>query len=139
MTLVDEGARTVHDVAADLIAFLETAVAAPGLFAPDVFCDLVLPTWRLQAQGAADAAALRTAGHPEPSRVTRSRLDATTTGFVLEVEEQWDARGESWCCRELIRADVREGAIAEITVYCTGDWDRPRVAEHAAAVTLLRP
>jgi hypothetical protein len=138
MTLVD-GARTVHDVAAGLIAFLETGDAAPGLFAPDVFCDLVLPTWRLQAHGVEDATALRTAGHPEPSRVTRSRLDPTTTGFVLEVEERWDAEGESWCCRELIRADVRDGAIAEIAVYCTGDWDRARVAEHAAAVTLLRP
>ena len=25
------------------------------------------------------------------------------------------------------------------TVYCTGDWDQARQAEHAAAVTLIRP
>ncbi|MFD0637224.1 hypothetical protein ACFQ9X_42305 [Catenulispora yoronensis] len=69
----------------------------------------------------------------------RSRLDATATGFVLEVEERWEQDGESWYCRELFRADVSDGAIAELSVYCTGDWDRARVAEHAAAVHLLKP
>jgi len=39
----------------------------------------------------------------------------------------------------LFRADVSDGAISQLTVYCTGDWDRARVAEHAAAVRLLRP
>jgi hypothetical protein len=34
---------------------------------------------------------------------------------------------------------VTEGAIAELTVYCTGDWDQARQAEHATAVTLIRP
>ena len=29
---------------------------------------------------------------------------------------------------------IVDGAITEITVYCTGDWDRARVAEHASAV-----
>ena len=33
---------------------------------------------------------------------------------------------------------VAEGTIAEVTVYCTGDWDQARQAEHAAAVTLIR-
>jgi hypothetical protein len=139
ITLIDTPGRTVDDLAAELILFLETGEVAPELFAPDVFCDFTAPRWRLQAHGLADAVALRTSGHPGPGRVPRSRLDATTTGFVLEVEERWEADGESWYCRELMRADVRDGSIAEIAVYCTGDWDRARVAEHAAAVTLLRP
>ena len=29
--------------------------------------------------------------------------------------------------------------IAELTVYCTGDWDEARQREHAAAVELIRP
>jgi hypothetical protein len=33
---------------------------------------------------------------------------------------------------------VTDGAIAELTVYCTGDWDQARQAEHTAAVTLIR-
>jgi hypothetical protein len=125
--------------AAEFIAYLETGEAAPALFAPDVFVDFTLPRWRLQAAGRDDALALRRAGHPAPGRVPRSRLDPTPTGFVLEVEETWDDGGEHWYCRELFRADVGPEGITELAVYCTGDWDRARVAEHAAAVRLIRP
>ena len=140
MTTTQITSQTTAQALADkFISFLETGEAPEGLFTPDVFCDFTAPRWRLQAQGRADAVAIRAAGHPGPGRVPRSRLDATATGFVLEVEERWEADGESWYCRELIRADVHGGSIVEIAVYCTGDWDRARVAEHAAAVTLLRP
>src|SRR5690348_13452350 len=93
-----------RELAGQLIEFLETGQAPAGLFTPDVFCDFTMPQWRLQAQGEGDVVALRRHGHPSPGRVPRSRLDVTTTGFVLEVEEQWDAGGESWYCRELLRA-----------------------------------
>ena len=39
----------------------------------------------------------------------------------------------------MMRAEVAGGQIAGLTVYCTGDWDQARQAEHAAAITLLRP
>ena len=58
---------------------------------------------------------------------------------MLEVEEQWEAGGESWYCRELFRADVTGGSISQLSVYCTGDWDAALVARHAATVPLLRP
>jgi len=34
---------------------------------------------------------------------------------------------------------VRGDSICSLSVYCTGDWDAARVAEHAAAARLLRP
>jgi hypothetical protein len=71
--------------------------------------------------------------------VPRWRFDPTPTGFVLEVEEAWDAGGEHWTCRELFRADIGDEGITQLSVYCTGDWDAARRAEHAAAVTLIRP
>ena len=77
--------------------------------------------------------------HPAPGLVPRSRFDPTPTGFVLEVEELWDQDGDSWYCRELIRVDVSDGSISELSVYCTGDWDSERVARHAAEVRLVRP
>ncbi|WP_405669741.1 hypothetical protein [Streptomyces sp. NBC_01530] len=127
-----------RELAAQFVAFLESGTPPAGLFAPDLFCDFTMPRWRLQARGVDDAVALRRAGHPGPSRVPRSRFDTTATGFVLEVEEQWEQDGESWYCRELFRADVSGGSIGELSVYCTGDWDRARVAEHARTVRLLR-
>ena len=137
MTLTDEALG--RELAAKFIAFLETGAAPEGLFTADAFCDFTMPQWRLQAQGIEDIVALRKAGHPGPGRVPRSRFDATAAGFVLEVEEEWDHDGESWYCRELFRADVADGAVSQISVYCTGDWDRARVVRHRKTVELLRP
>ena len=133
------GEALSRELAAKFIDFLETGTAPDGLFTADAFCDFTVPQWRLQAEGAEDVVRLRKGGHPEPGRVPRSRFDATATGFVLEVEEEWEQDGESWYCRELVRADVADGAISQISVYCTGDWDRARVASHRETVTLLRP
>lgn len=134
--MTPEAARSV---ALRLIEFLETGAAPPGLFAERVFCDFTLPLWRLQARGREPVVALRRQGHPGPGRVPRWRCDPTPTGFVLEVEERWEQEGESWYCRELIRADVEGASIAEIAVYCTGDWGSARQAEPQRAVRLLRP
>ena len=139
MTAADTAAVDVRSGAEQLIAYLETGEAAAGLYAPDVFLDLTLPRWRLQARGREDALAVRRAAHPFPGRVPRSRVDPTPTGFVLEVEETWEDGGESWYCRELFRADVGPDGITQLSVYCTGDWDTAHVAAHAREVTLIRP
>jgi len=129
----------VRELAEKMVSFLETGTAPEGLFRPDVFLDLTMPTWRVQAAGAEDLIAVRKEGHPEPGRVPRWRADPTPAGFVFEFEERWDHEGQEWYSRELMRVEVAGGQIAELTVYCTGDWDQARQAEHAAAVTLLRP
>jgi hypothetical protein len=128
-----------HALAEKFIEFLETNEVPDGLFAADVFCDFTMPTWRLQACGVEDSVALRLAGHPGRGTVPRWRFDPTRTGFVLEVEETWDSAGEHWTCRELFRADIGNDGIAQLSVYCTGDWNAARRAEHAAAVALIRP
>lgn len=136
--VVDSETRA-HELAEKLIAFTETGEAPAGLLAPDVFCDFTMPTWRLQASGVDETVALRRAGHPGPSTVPRWRFDPTPTGFVLEIEEAWEDGGEHWTAREMFRADIGEEGITQISVYCTGDWSAARRAEHAAAVTLIRP
>src|ERR1700749_5029617 len=124
-------------LAGKIVRFLETGDVPEGLFGPDVFLDLTMPTWRVQAAGAEDLIAVRKDGHPGPGRVTRWRGDPTPTGLVFEFEERWEHDGQPWYAREMMRLDVTGGQIAEVTVYCTGDWDQSRQAEHAAAVTLL--
>jgi hypothetical protein len=128
-----------HELAEKLIVFLERGEVREGLFAPDVFCDFTMPTWRLQASGVEDCVALRLGGHPGAGIVSRWRFDPIPTGFVVELEESWDADGEHWTAREMFRADINEHGITQLSVYCTGDWDTARRAEHAAAVTLIRP
>jgi hypothetical protein len=126
-------------VAERFVTFLEQGTPPSDLFADDVFCDFTMPLWRLQAQGADAVVALRSGGHPWPGEIPRWRCDVTPTGFVLELEERWDNDGQRWYCREMARADLAGGVIAELSVYCTGDWDAALQARHAAEVALLRP
>lgn len=123
---------------ANLITWLETGEPPEDLFAPDVFADITLPHWRLQADTAEGTVAIRRESHPSPGKVHVRRVDPTDRGFVIEFEERWEDQGQHWYCREMIRADVVGATIVEVSVYCTGDWDEQRQRDHAAAVTLLR-
>ena len=129
----------VRQLADDLITFLQTGKPPEHLFATDVFFDVTVPQWRVQAQGRDRAVALRLQQHPAPGRVVRSRLDQTESGFVLEFEERWHERGHDWYAREIARADISEAGITQLSVYCTGDWDEAREQQHRRAVHLLRP
>ncbi|CUR55820.1 conserved hypothetical protein [metagenome] len=122
---------------ADLVAFLETGIAREGLFADDVFVDLTLPLWRVQFDTAESTIRFRLGEHPGTGQVRVERVEQTGHGFTLEVEERWEQAGERWYCREMMRADVRGGSIAELAIYCTGDWDEARQREHRESVRLL--
>lgn len=126
-------------VVARLVEFLETGQPPDGLFAPNLFMNLSLPQWRMQADTAEDAIAVRVGGHPFPGQVRVERLNQTDTGFAIEFEERWEHEGQNWYCREMIRADVIDDTIVEMSVYCTGDWDEATQREHANAVHLIRP
>lgn len=132
-------ADEANAIAIRFIEFIETGKADPALFTEDVFLDFTLPRWRIQAQGAGQLISARLAGHPTEGKVPRWRCDPTPAGFVLELEERWTQDGKDWYCRELFRADVRDRSISELSVYCTGDWDAEREAEHRQAVKLIRP
>lgn len=132
------GRPEVNVAVANLIRFLETGSAPHGLFAPDVFADLSLPQWRVQAATAEQVIAIRADGHPFPGTVRVERVERTERGFTIEFEERWDHEGQRWYCREMIRADVAGDAIVDMSIYCTGDWDEARQREHAGAVRLIR-
>ena len=82
---------------------------------------------------------MRKRSHPALGTVPRWRWDPTPTGFVIEFEEQWEDRGGTWYCREMARADVTDGAISNLSIYCTGDWDPALQQRHGREVALLRP
>jgi hypothetical protein len=132
-------AQTLERLSRATVTFLETGTPPEGLFAGNVFCDCSMPQWRLQTQGLPALVDLRRSGHAGPSKVTRCQSYPTERGFVLEFEEEWDQDGEHWYAREALLAEVREGCISDLSVYCTGDWDQARQDQHGREVTLLRP
>lgn len=122
-----------------LVSFLENG-ATEGLFTPDVFADITLPHWRVQVQGAEELVAAKVDLHPPTGRTRVEKVLPTERGYALKVEERWEDGAGQWYCREAFLCDLDdEGRIAEISVYCTGDWDEAAVERHAEAVTLLRP
>lgn len=132
--------RTDVDTAvARLVRWLETGCPPTGLVTEDAFADLTFPHWRVQVEGSQELIKARRERHPHPGQVRVERVDRTEHGFAVQIEERWLDGGQRWYCREQIRCDLRGDAIAELSLYCTGDWDEARVAEHAAAVSLIRP
>jgi hypothetical protein len=127
------------DLAQQFVTWLETGVRPDGMFAKDVFVDLSLPHWRLQAEGVEGAFHTREDSHPQRGKVQVEALDRTSRGFLLQFEERWEDGGQQWYCRELIHCIVTDGWINELSIYCTGDWDEAVQARHAAQVQLLRP
>jgi hypothetical protein len=138
-TTGERGQPDTSVVVAKLIRFLETGSVPDGLFAPGAFADLSLPQWRIQAATAAEIVAIRSGGHSGPGQVRVERVEQTGHGFTIEFEERWDDQGQRWYCREMIRADVADGSIVELSIFCTGDWDEARQREHAQVVRLIRP
>lgn len=129
----------VDAAVARLVRWLESGQAPPDLMTADAFADLTFPQWRVQSEGDSALISARHRFHPQPGEVRVERVDRTERGFTIEFEERWADGGRNWYCREQIRCDLRGEAIAELSLYCTGDWDEARVAEHAAAVSLIRP
>ncbi|HXT46838.1 MAG TPA: hypothetical protein VN748_22445 [Pseudonocardiaceae bacterium] len=121
----------IADLSKKMTAFLETGTVPEGLFHPDALLDVSLPTWRIRSRGLENLIGVRKDSHPCPGKVTPTRLDPMPNGFMLEFEERWEHDGQHWYCREMLRADVSDGRISELTVYCTGDWDEGRQQEYA--------
>ena len=132
---LDQDSARLLDTA---LRWLETGVRPDDLFTDDVFVDFTLPHWRIQALGTEDAFGLREQGHPCPGRVRVEAVDATSRGFLLQIEERWEAEGQQWYCRELIHCIVDRDRISELSVYCTGDWDEAVQRRHAEQVRLVR-
>jgi hypothetical protein len=129
----------VADLAQMFVTWLETGIRPDAMFAEEVFADLSVPHWRVQAEGADATFHLREDEHSFQGKVRVEALDRTSRGFLLQFEERWDADGQRWYCRELIHAVVADGRITELAISCTGDWDEAVQERHAAQVRLVRP
>ena len=109
------------------------------LFTDDVFLDGHPPYWRFQLEGS-DALAAWLRSYVVPGAETSvARAVPTATGFVTELTGRHTEEGRQMTDRKIVVGEVREGRIAALTVYCSGDWDEELRARHARETTLLRP
>jgi ketosteroid isomerase-like protein len=129
---------TAQDLSERLADVFRTADVG-DLFADDVFLDGHPPLWRFQLQGR-DAFATWLRGYsPDGAETTVVRTVPTVNGFVAEFIGRHDEHGEEMTDRKILLCEVRDGRIADLTVYCSGDWDADLRARHAAEAPILRP
>jgi ketosteroid isomerase-like protein len=135
-TAVDDA--TAQELSERLADVFRTAVVEDVL-TDDVFFDGHPPLWRFQLQGR-DAFATWLKGYsPTGAETTVVRTIPTVTGFVTEMVGRHEEDGEDLTDRKIVLCEVRGGRIAELTVYCNGDWNAELRARHAAEATLIRP
>lgn len=109
------------------------------LFTDDLFLDGHPPLWRFQLQGIDAFSSWLVAYAPDGVDTTVVRTVPTANGFVTELTGRHEEEGELMTDRKIVLCAVRDGRIAELTIYCSGDWDAELRARHAAETTLLRP
>jgi ketosteroid isomerase-like protein len=112
---------------------------ATDVLADDVFLDGNPPLWRFQLQGRDTFDAWIKSFMPDGADTTVVRTIPTVTGFVTEFTGHHDQDGLEITDRKILLAELRDGRITALTVYCSGDWDADLRARHAAETQLIRP
>ena len=112
---------------------------ASDVLADDVFLDGHPPLWRFQLKGRDAFNAWIKGFMPDGAHTTVVRVIPTVTGFVTEFTGHHNDNGEDITDRKILLAEVRDGRITELTIYCSGDWDAELRARHAAETQLIRP
>jgi hypothetical protein len=114
--------------------------AGDGLFADEVFFDLLPPLWRFQIQGpgSAFAAQLQSIARG-PVAVAIVRTVPAVTGFVTEHVETQHTPAGVVTARRIHLCEVHDGRITAVTTYCNGGWDEELRTRHAAEAPMIRP
>jgi hypothetical protein len=105
----------------------------------DIFLDGHPPLWRFQLQGRDTFAKWLRGYSPTGAETTVVRTVPTVNGFVTEFVGSHEEHGEELTDRKILLCAVRGREIAELTIYCSGDWDGALRDRHAAEARLIRP
>jgi ketosteroid isomerase-like protein len=135
-TLLDDAAA--QELSERLADVFRTADVGDVL-TDDVFFDGHPPLWRFQLEGRDTFAAWLKDYSPDGATIAVVRTIPTVTGFVTEFVGHHDENGEKLTDRKILLCEVRSGRVAELTVYCSGDWNAELRARHAAEAALIRP
>jgi hypothetical protein len=142
MSTLEHATHIDHDTAVQLgeqLADVFRTADVGDVFTDDLFLDGHPPLWRFQLQGLDTFAAWLSGYSPDGSEITVVNTVATENGFVTEFTGRHEEDGEPMTDRKILLCTVRDGRVAEMTIYCSGDWNDELRQRHAAEATLLRP
>ena len=129
---------TAEELSERLADVFRTAIVGDAL-TEDVFLDGHPPLWRFQLQGRDAFTAWLEGYSPGGAEIAVVRTIPTVTGFVTEFVGRHEEHGEELTDRKILLCEVRGRRIAELTIYCSGDWNAELRARHATEAPILRP
>lgn len=132
--VLDDG--IVRELSERLADVFRTADASDVL-AYDDFLDGNRPLWRFQFQGRDAFDAWLKGVMPGGTDTTVVPTIAALTGF--EFTGRHNEHRQKITDRKSLLAEVRDGRIAELTIYCSGARSAERRARHATETQLIRP
>jgi ketosteroid isomerase-like protein len=135
-TVLDDAAA--QELSERLADVFRSAVVG-DVFTDDLFFDGHPPWWRFQLQGRDTFATWLKDYAPDGVDTKVVRTVPTANGFVAEFVGRHVEDGEELTDRKILLCEVRHGRIADLTVYCSGDWGADLRARHAAEAPLPRP
>lgn len=144
MAIVEETLTRGSDteVAAELTERLASVLriykGIEELFADGAFFDVNIPQFRFQVEGSDRFFSWLKGYAPNGYRITVARSLPTATGFVAEVEGEYEQHGHELFFRNLYVCDVDQGRISEVSFWCTGDWDEDARAHWRAHAPMIR-
>lgn len=134
-TIEDSEAQRLSEAVADMF---RTGVVG-GVLTEDVFLDGHPPFWRFQLEGRETFAAWLADFVGDGADVEVAAVEPTANGFVTQFISRHDEDGVEITDRKILLCELRDGRVAALTVFCSGDWDPELRARHAAETTLIRP
>ena len=125
--------RPAQALAADFHRCFARFTAAPDLFAPDAFYDLLPPLWRFQFEGpgAAFCEQLRSIAEG-PVEIQVVRTLPTVPDSSRNTSRRSTRPTVTSSPAGLHVCEVRDGGICAVTTYCNGGWNDELRARHAA-------
>lgn len=143
---IDVDPAPVSQQAADLVrdwvrAYQHAdAVAVGALCSDSVLLDANVPHWRFQTQGREELVeGLRMSEFGPDYRIAEHRSRPTADGAVVEIECHLTHEGEERLSRQvhLLRCDDT-GAVAEVTLFCTGIWNAETIERQRLYAPMVR-
>jgi hypothetical protein len=110
---------------------IEDASLPEDIFCKDVVLDATVPNWRFQVEGAdavRDELGRWYADRGHFGEVRRHPIDE---GELVEFTLSWEEAGVPHSCHQAHIVRLRDGRIANDTVFCGGRWPEPLLVQMA--------
>jgi hypothetical protein len=114
-------------------AITDASVGSADVFCEDAVLDATVPNWHFVRRGKDAVRAELDRWFADPGRFDTLRRTPIPDGELVEFDLTWIEGGVPHACRQAHVLHVRDGRIAQDTVWCGGRWPASLLAEMEAA------